>query len=412
MQTKRVVVTGMAGITALGDDYDSIERNLRAGVTGIETMTDWDQFADLNSKLAAPVKDFKMPAHYTRKHLRTMSRVAQLAVLASEKALIQAGLLGDARIQDGRMGIAHGSCSGGIDAMRDFTGMLGLGDSGHITATTFLRFMTHTAGVNIGLHFGLKGRVIPTASACTSGSQGVGYAYESIKYGQQLLMASGGSEELSPVQTAVFDTLFATSTRNAEPKATPRPFDKDRDGLVIGEGASTLILEELEHAQMRGAKILAEVVGFGCNSDGDHATHPNTNTMQVAMELALKDAGLPPEAIGYVSAHGTSTEQGDIAESQATARLFGKRMPISSMKSYLGHTLGACGAIESWWVIEMMNRGWFAPTHNLDHLDPRCGELDYVVNGGRTLDCEYVMNNNFAFGGINTSLIFKRWIGC
>lgn len=409
MKGKRVVVTGMAGITALGDDYEDIERNLRAGTTAVETMADWDQFKELNSKLAAPVKHFKMPAHYTRKHLRTMSRVAQLAVLASENALRQANLHGDVTIQDGRMGIAHGSCSGGIDAMRDFTGMLGLGESGHITATTFLRFMTHSAAVNIGLHFGLKGRIIPTASACTSGSQGVGYAYESIKYGQQQLMAAGGSEELSPVQTAVFDTLFATSTRNAEPKATPRPFDKDRDGLVIGEGAATLILEELEHAQARGAKILAEVVGFGCNSDGDHPTHPNTHTMQGAMERALKDAGLPPEAIGYVSAHGTSTDQGDIAESQATARLFGKRMPISSMKSYLGHTLGACGAIESWWAIEMMNRGWFAPTQNLDNLDPRCGELDYIVNGGRQLDCEYVMNNNFAFGGINTSLIFKRW---
>lgn len=409
MQPKRVVVTGMAGITALGDDYDTIEGHLREGVSAVEAMPDWDQFKELNSKLAAPVKHFKMPAHYTRKHLRTMSRVAQLAVLASEKALAQAGLLDDATIQDGRMGIAHGSCSGGIDAMRDFTGMLGLGNSGHITATTFLRFMTHTAGVNIGLQFGLKGRIIPTASACTSGSQGVGYAYEAIKYGQQQLMIAGGSEELSPVQTAVFDTLFATSTRNAEPKATPRPFDKDRDGLVIGEGASSLILEELQHAQARGAKILAEVVGFGCNSDGDHATHPNTNTMQGAMERALKDANLSAGDIGYVSAHGTSTEQGDIAESQATTRLFGRRMPISSMKSYLGHTLGACGAIESWWAIEMMNRGWFAPTHNLDNLDPRCGELDYLVDDGRRLDCEYVMNNNFAFGGINTSLIFKRW---
>ena len=410
MQCKRVVVTGMGGITAIGSDWNTVERNLRAGVTGIEYMADWERYKELNTRLGAPVKDFKLPPHYTRKKTRTMSRVAQLAVLATEYALTQAQLLDDPCIQDGRMGIAHGSCSGGFDAFVEFGGMMWGGEAGRqLNATTFLRFMAHTAGVNIGLYFGLKGRIIPTTSACTSGSQGVGYAYESIKYGKQLLMAAGGSEELHAADAAVFDTMFATSTRNAEPKQTPRPFDKARDGLVIGEGAGTLILEELEHAQARGAKILAEVVGFGCNSDGDHATHPNTATMQVAMELALQDAGLPASAIGYVSAHGTSTEQGDIAESQATERLFGSRMPISSMKSYLGHTLGACGAIESWWAIEMMNRGWFAPTHNLTHVDERCGRLDYIVGEGRNLYCDYVMNNNFAFGGINTSLIFKRW---
>jgi 3-oxoacyl-[acyl-carrier-protein] synthase II len=410
MQPKRVVVTGMSGITAIGNDWETIEKNLRAGVSGIEYMADWDQYKELNTRLGGPVKDFKLPPHYTRKKTRTMSRVAQLAVLATEYALTQAGLLGDARIQDGRMGIAHGSCSGGFDAFTEFGGMMWGGEAGRqLNATTFLRFMSHTAGVNIGLYFGLKGRIIPTTSACTSGSQGVGFAYESIRYGKQLLMVAGGSEELHAADAAVFDTMFATSLRNEEPKQTPRPFDKARDGLVIGEGAGTLILEELEHAQARGAKILAEVVGFGCNSDGDHATHPNTATMQVAMELALRDAELPPEAIGYVSAHGTSTEQGDIAETQATSRLFGSRMPISSMKSYLGHTLGACGAIESWWAIEMMNRGWFAPTHNLSEIDERCGSLDYIVGKGRDLDCEYVMNNNFAFGGINTSLIFKRF---
>jgi 3-oxoacyl-[acyl-carrier-protein] synthase II len=410
MQPKRVVVTGMGGITAIGSDWDTIEKNLRAGVTGVEYMTDWNQYKELNTRLAAPVKDFKLPPHYTRKQTRTMSRVAQLAVLATEHAMAQAGLLNNPIIQDGRMGIAHGSCSGGTDAFLEFGGMLWGGAVGRqLNATTFLRYMSHTAGVNIGLYFGLKGRIIPTTSACTSGSQGVGYAYESIKYGKQLLMVAGGSEELHAADAAVFDTMFATSLRNDAPKQSPRPFDKARDGLVIGEGAGSLILEELEHAQERGAKILAEVVGFGCNSDGDHATHPNTATMQVAMELALKDAELSPDAIGYVSAHGTSTEQGDIAESQATSRLFGERMPFSSMKSYLGHTLGACGAIESWWVIEMMKRGWYAPTHNLNDLDERCGKLDYLMESGRHMNCDYVMNNNFAFGGINTSLIFKRW---
>jgi 3-oxoacyl-[acyl-carrier-protein] synthase II len=209
-------------------------------------------------------------------------------------------------------------------------------------------------------------------------------------------------------EAAVFDTLYATSTRNDAPTTTPAPFDKDRDGLVIGEGACTLVLEEFEHAKARGAPILAELVGFGSNSDGDHLTHPNTNTMQVAMQLALDDAGLSPAEIGYVSAHATATEQGDIAESQAMQRLFGARIPTSSLKGNFGHTLGACGALESWLAIEMMRTGWFAPTLNLHNLDPLCGEIDYIVGSGRALECEYVMNNNFAFGGVNTSLIFKR----
>jgi 3-oxoacyl-[acyl-carrier-protein] synthase II len=178
---------------------------------------------------------------------------------------------------------------------------------------------------------------------------------------------------------------------------------------VIGEGAGTLILEDLEHAQARGATILAEIVGYATNSDGAHITQPTAATMQVVMEQALADAGLPPSAIGYVNAHGTATEHGDIAETTATHAVFGSRLPISSLKGNFGHTLGACGALEAWHSIEMLNSNWYAPTANLNNLDPRCGELDYITGGGRTLDNEYIMSNNFAFGGINTSLIFKRW---
>lgn len=184
---------------------------------------------------------------------------------------------------------------------------------------------------------------------------------------------------LSAASAAVFDTLFATSTRNDEPTLTPRPFDRTHDGLVVGEGAATLVLEEYEHAKARGAHILAEIVGYGTNADGSHITQPERETMAVAMRLALADAGLAPEAIGYVSAHGTATDRGDIAESQATADVFGHAMPISSMKSYLGHSLGACGAIEAWWAIEMMRRGWFAPTLNLSDPDPACAELDHLA---------------------------------
>jgi 3-oxoacyl-[acyl-carrier-protein] synthase II len=405
---KRVVVTGMAGLTAIGSEWSTVELNLRNNVSGIERISEWERYSEVNTRLGGPVKDFQRPEHYSRKMTRSMGRVALMATRASELALKDAGLLEDPEIKNGSMGVSYGSCAGSTDAICEFGSLVATGSIGAFNATTYLRMMTHTASVNIGLFFGLKGRVITTCSACTSGSQGVGFAYESIKYGQQTMMVAGGAEELCISEAAVFDTLFATSQKNHAPKATPRPFDKDRDGLVIGEGAGTLILEEYEHAKARGAKIHAEVVGFGNNSDGDHATHPNSDTMGIAMQLALKDAKLTPEQIGYVSCHGTATEQGDIAESRVTRKIFGRPVPVSSMKGHLGHTLGACGAIESWWAIEMMNRDWYAPTLNLANPDPRCGELDYIMNGGRRMQNEYVMNNNFAFGGINTSLIFKR----
>jgi 3-oxoacyl-[acyl-carrier-protein] synthase II len=277
-----------------------------------------------------------------------------------------------------------------------------------INANTYLRVMAHTAAVNIGVHFGLTGRIITTTSACTSGSAGLGYAYETIRAGVQDVMLAGGSEEFDATQVAVFDTLFATSTLNDQPRRTPRPFDEARDGLVLGEGACTFVLESLEHARARGATVLAELVGFGTNSDGTHITNPSSPTMARALRLALEDAGLPPEAIGYVNAHGTATPAGDVAETQATHSVFGERMPISSLKSYMGHTLGACGALEAWMTFEMQRERWFCPTLNLEKVDPRCGALDYLRGEGRTLDCEYVMTNNFAFGGINTSLIFRR----
>jgi 3-oxoacyl-[acyl-carrier-protein] synthase II len=277
-----------------------------------------------------------------------------------------------------------------------------------VTSNSYVQMMPHTTAVNVSLFWDLKGRVVPTSSACASGSQAIGYAYEAIAQGKQTLMLAGGAEELSPPAVAVFDTLYATSTRNDEPHLTPRPFDVKRDGLVVGEGAATLVLEEYEHAVARGARIHAEIVGFGCNSDGAHITQPTAETMAIAMKLALQDAALQPEAIDYVNAHGTSTDLGDVAESTATAQVFGSRMPISSLKSYIGHTLGACGAIEAWWTIEMMKRNWFAPTLNLENVDPACAALDYIVGEGRALEAEYVMSNNFAFGGINTSLIFRR----
>ena len=280
-----------------------------------------------------------------------------------------------------------------------------------VTATTYIRSMPQTCAVNIGVFFGIKGRLLTSNTACTSGSYGIGLGYEAIKYGKQDIMLCGGAEELDPTGSAVFDTLYATSTRNDEPERTPRPFDKDRDGLVIGEGAATLVLEELEHARARGARILAEIIGFGTNTDGDHITQPNKATMEIAMRIALDDAGLEPASVGYINGHGTATLQGDIAESHATAALFGSSVPFSSLKGYTGHTLGACGAIEAWCTINMMNLGWFAPNLNLDSLDPACASLDYIVGSGRELDVDCAVSNNFAFGGINTSIVLRRWRG-
>lgn len=404
---KRVVVTGMAGITGLGDHWEQIEGLLRSRRNAVRRIPEWAAIEGLNTHLGAPV-EFALPAHYSRKAVRSMGRVALLATRATEMALTHAGLLGDAIISSGDTGIAYGSSAGSVEPVRAFGRMMDSNVMTGINATTYIQMMPHTTAVNTALYFGVRGRVIPTSSACTSGSQAIGYAYEAIRYGKQKVMLAGGAEELSAASAAVFDLLFATSTKNDSPTLTPRPFDKDRDGLVVGEGAATLILEEGEHALARGATIHAEIVGFGTNSDGAHVTQPEAETMATAMRLALEDARLPAAAIGYVSAHGTATDRGDIAESLATSEVLGTAVPISSMKSYLGHTLGACGAIEAWWAIEMMRRHWFAPTLNLDAPDPACAPLRFITGAGLVLDTRYVMSNNFAFGGINTSLILAR----
>ncbi|ELP6756484.1 beta-ketoacyl-ACP synthase [Vibrio vulnificus] len=404
---RRVVVTGMSGVTAFGNDWQSVEPKLRALENATQFMENYQQYEGLNTKLAAPVVDFELPSHYKRKQVRGMGRVSKLATVATENALRQAGLIGEDVLTNGQTGIAYGSSTGSTDAIGAFGVMLNDKTTKAITATTYVQMMPHTTAVNVGLFFGLRGRVIPTSSACTSGSQAIGYAYEAIKHGYQTVMVAGGAEELCPTESAVFDTLFATSLKNDQPKTTPSPYDKDRDGLVIGEGAGTLVLEEYEHAKARGAKIYAEIIGFASNCDAAHVTQPQMETMQICMEMALQNADLHPKHIGYVSAHGTATDRGDIAESNATQNAIGK-VPISSLKSYFGHTLGACGAIEAWLSIEMMNSGWFSPTLNLTNLDPDCGDLDYIASAGREMDIDYMMSNNFAFGGINTSLIFKR----
>ena len=404
---KRVVVTGMAGISPIGDNWQAVSARLKAKSTGIQYMQDWDKYDGLNTRLGAPV-DFEKPPHYSRKQTRSMGRVALMSTYSTELALADAGLLASPLLSSGQMGIAYGSCAGSYDALVEFGNMLINHSVSGLNATSYIRMMAHTSAVNIGLFFGINGRVYTTSSACTSSSQAIGYAYEAIKHGYQKLMVAGGADELSASEAAVFDTLFATSVRNDTPELSPKPFDRDRDGLVIGEGAGTLILEEVEHAIERGAKIYAEVIGYGTNSDGLHVTQPDSKSMETTMRLALQDAGLIASDIGFISAHGTATEHGDVAESHATAAIFGNQTPINALKSYTGHTLGACGALEVWVAINMMNEGWFHATANLENIDPSCAELDYIRNDVRHFECEYIMSNNFAFGGINTSLIFKR----
>ena len=404
---KRVVVTGMAGITSLGETADQVFAQFEQGKSGIRYMPDWEVYTDLRSKLGGPVEAYTIPKHFNRKVTRGMGRVALMSTVCAEKALEDAGLLNDPILSSGQTGVAFGSSAGSVDAIGEFGSMLIDNNMNKLNATTYIRMMSHTSAVNMTVYFGLKGLTLPTSSACTSGSMAIGQAYEAIKYGKQTVMLAGGAEELSAAGSAVFDVLLATSSQNEHPEKTPRPFDAKRDGLVVGEGAGCLILEEYQHAKARGAKIYAEIIGYGSNTDGQHVTRPDSEMMGRCMQLALSDAQIPADRIDYVNAHGTSTDQGDIAETQATARVVGKK-PISSLKSYFGHTLGACGAIEVWLSIEMMSRNTFIPTLNLDEIDAACGDLDYIVKQSRNMHADIIMSNNFAFGGINTSLIFKR----
>ncbi len=406
---RRVVVTGMAGVTPLGADWNDIRAAMREGRTGVKYIEAWDRLGDLRTRLGAPATYFEHEKVFPRKKMRSMGRVAILAVRSAERALAAAGLTDDPVLTSGRAGVAFGSSYGSTESTKGFVHFMDSGEATGLSAMSYIKMMSHTAAINIGIFFGLQGRIITTSSACTSGSQAIGYSCEAIRYGHADVMIAGGAEELCPTMAIVFDTLFATSCRNDAPHTAPCPYDRDRDGLVIGEGAAALILEEREHALARGATIYAEIVGFGTNMDGSHVTDPKSETMARALQLALDDSGLSADTIAFVSGHGTATLQGDVAETIATASVLRSSTPIHSLKGYFGHTLGACGAIEAWLAIEMMRDGHFAPNINLRNVDENCGELDYIVDGFRQIDAEFVMSNNFAFGGVNTSLIFKRY---
>jgi len=406
--TRRVVITGMAGLSPIGQDWATARRHLLEGQSGVTLKPELGDVAGLETRLTAEVA-FEPPDHL--RDAETMGRAALMATRASELALASAGLLNDPLLSQGRVGVAFGSTSGSPTAIETFAKQTGVYRSlKGLRAPQFGQLMSHSCASNLAAFLGVAGRVIPTCSACTSGSQGIGYAYETVKWGLQDAMIAGGAEERHVICTAVFDIMRATSTRHDEPTRTPRPFDIDRDGLVVGEGAAALIVEALDHAQARGAPILAEIAGFATNSDGAHIVAPMQEGMERVQREALADAGLAPSAIDYVNAHGTGTEVGDIAESQATAAVFGLDTPISSLKGYMGHTLGACGAIEAWLCVHLLLEGWLAPNLNLERVDPRCAPMAFLTEARETRP-RHIISNNFAFGGVNAALILKRWDG-
>ncbi len=409
MSGRRVVITGIGIASPLGNDLPTAVAALREGRHGIVPMPEWAEIQGLSTRLAGVAKNVPFDG-YPRKKTRSMGRVALLATYATERALADAGIGPDLTSMPD-VGLAYGSTHGSSTAQEEFcrtlftrNGMRG------IPSTSYLKIMSNTCVVNLANFFGIQGRVISTCSACTSASNAIGYGFEAIRAGQLDVMVCGGAEEMHFTHAVVFDILYAASRHfNDRPGEASRPFDEARDGLVVAEGAATLVLEEEERARKRGAHIHGEVIGFGTSCDGQHVTQPSADGMAKAMKNALDDARVAPDQVDYVNAHATATDIGDIAESQATLQVFGDRVPISSTKGHTGHTLGACGGLESAFCLAMMNGDFLVPTKNLEKPDPRCAPLRYLRN--ETIDVKnmnIVMNNNFAFGGINTSLLFRR----
>ncbi len=404
----RVVVTGIGLASPIGNDLREISTALQEGKHGIGTRPDWDAIGSLGTRLAAEVKDLDL-AGYVRHKVRTMGRVSLLSNYATQEAINDAGLE-PGLLGSGRLGLAYGSTHGSSSALESFCKTLFKGnDLKGLGGSAYLKFMSHTCVANLAQYYGIRGRVLSTCAACVSASQAIGAGYEIVKHGLQEVMICGGAEEMHYTHVGVFDLMYATSTHyNDDPDRSPRPFDAERDGLVVGEGAGTLVLETWERASKRGAKVYGEIVGYGTNCDGTHVTTPSAEGMAGAMRLALDDAEMSPDTIQYINAHATGTTLGDIAESRATMEVLGGRIAVSSTKGHTAHTLGACGAIEAAFCMAMIRDGFVPPTRNLETVDPRCSPLNYLKGETRSAKLDAVMSNNFAFGGINTSLIIRR----
>ncbi|MDX1295124.1 MAG: beta-ketoacyl-ACP synthase [Sulfurimonadaceae bacterium] len=404
---RRVVITGVGMLSPLGHDMETLKTSLEAMKSGVHAMPEWSEFEGLESRVCGLVdwNDYKA---IPRRDRRSMGRVALMAAKTMQDAIADSGLTQE-EVSNPRTGIAFGSTMGADEEIFPYiTEIANAKSFNGQTSMGFLKIMSHTVAANIAAMFNIRGRNLPTCSACTSSSMAIGTGYESIKYGMSDIMFVGGSEGAHALNAGVFEIMAATSKGyNDRPEATPRPFDGARDGLVTSEGAGTLVLEEYEHAKARGATIYAEVIGYATSCDGEHITTPSKEGMEQVMRLALEDAKIAPDAVGYINAHATSTQKGDIAESHATYAVFSDATPISSTKGYMGHLLGGCGVVESIIGLISLQSGLMPANKNLETVDPECAPLDYLKEH-RYGKHEIVMNNNFAFGGINTSLIFKK----
>jgi 3-oxoacyl-[acyl-carrier-protein] synthase II len=409
---KRVVITGMGVLCPLGLNTSTTWEGLITGQSGIDYITLFDA-EPLATKFAGEVKGFEPTDYINRKDARRMDRFAQLAIAASLQAVEQAGLQINSMNQD-NIGVIVGSGIGGLTTLFEQTKVLL--EKGPDKVSPFLTPMmiVDMAAAQVSITLGVKGPNLCITSACSSGSDAIGAAYELVKHGDLQAVIAGGSEAIiNPIGITAFNALKALSTRNDEPQLASRPFDAERDGFIISEGSGLLILENLAHAQKRGANILAEIIAYGASADAYHITQPDGNGGGAAraIRVALDKAGITPDEIDYINAHGTSTQLNDKVETMAIKTVFGDNAyntPISSTKSMLGHLIGAAGAIEAVICIMAIQHGIIPPTINLTHPDPEC-DLDYVPNEARQAKVTTALSNSFGFGGHNSCLVFRQY---
>lgn len=407
----RVVVTGLGAITPVGNDVASFWQGLKDKKVGIAPITYFDT-TDYKAKLAGEVKDFDPKKYMDPKAARRMEPFSQYAVAAAGEAITQAGL--DMEKEDPfRVGTSIGSGIGSLQAMeREHKKMLEKGPN-RVNPLLVPMMISNMAVGNVAMHYGLKGKSINVVTACATGTNSIGEAFRSIQYGEADVMVAGGTESaITPLGMAGFAALTALST-NDDPETASRPFDKDRDGFVMGEGAGIVVLESLEHAQKRGAKILAEVVGYGGSNDAFHITSPaeDGSGAAYAMEMALKDAGIAPEKIDYINAHGTSTHHNDLFETMAVKKALGDhayKVKINSTKSMIGHLLGAAGGVEFIACVKSIEDGFVHATAGLKEAGEGC-DLDYTMGEGVPMDIHYALTNSLGFGGVNASLVIKKF---
>ncbi len=412
MENRRVVVTGLALLTPLGNDVKSSWEALINGKSGIGPITRFDcsQFA---TKIAGEIKGFDPLKFIPKKQVQRMDRFNQYAVAAAIMLLEDANF----KITEkncGKVGILLGCGLGGLETIEEFHSRLVKKGPSRISPFYIPKLISNIAPGQIAIFTGAKGPNLVTTSACASGVHSIGYAYSDIKLGRADVMICGGVEStITPMAISGFNAMKALSTRNDEPQKASRPFDKDRDGFVISEGCGLLLLEELNHALDRGARIYAEICGYGASADAYHITAPDETGegMALAMKNALEEAKVDPNEIDHINAHGTSTYWNDICETRAIKKVFGKHaynIPITANKSMIGHALGAAGGIESVFSVLTLYDGIIPPTINLENPDPEC-DLDYVPNVARKEQVNYVLCNSFGFGGTNACVLFKRF---